>query len=136
ADPLAGLDGAATRYLLDALRTAGEGRRTIVWLSRPELGGPEGTLLREASDLVVFGEGRLVAAGPPDEVLAGAHLYELTVRAGAQALCDALVARGGVVRGGPEHFCLGLPDGLGPSDVLREALRVEAAVVRCAPLLG
>jgi ATP-binding cassette subfamily B protein len=62
-EPSAGLDGAATRRLLEPLRTLMRDRATL--LVTHDL-----TLAAEADEVIVLDRGRVVRRGAPEQVLA------------------------------------------------------------------
>jgi ABC-type multidrug transport system ATPase subunit len=133
--PLAGLDEASAAFVLSALATASEGRATIVSVSRPLPGTPEGVLATRASDVAVLAGGQLVHAGSASELLLAGRVLRLHVPEGAEALAQALARRGASLRGGPTRFVVELPEGVGPTEVLLDAAEVSASVVEVAKLM-
>jgi ABC-2 type transport system ATP-binding protein len=135
-NPLELLDDADAWSLLGVLSRASEGRAAIVALPRLlGLSDPAAQLARTASDICLLRDGELLFHAPPSVLLAGMPLLQLTVEEGAEALREALAARGLDLAGGPRHFALRLEDGITVNDVLSAAAEVRAAVVACVPLL-
>lgn len=133
--PTEGLTGQAAEYVSGALVAAEDGRALIVALGQLTPGTPDGALARRASDVLVFAGDALVAAGGPGEVLGDKRLYRVRVHDNGPALAELLAQRGAQVSGGPHHFAVGLPEGEGPSAVLRAAHEVRSAVVEILPLM-
>lgn len=133
--PLAGLDEASAAFVLSALASASEGRSTIVSVTRPLPGTPEGVLAARASDVAVLAGGQLVYSGSAGELLSSGRVLRLHVPEGAEALTQALARRGASLRGGPTRFVVELPEGMGPTEVLLDAAEVSASVVEVAKLM-
>jgi ABC-type multidrug transport system ATPase subunit len=137
--PLDGLDPAQGGFALEALRRLSEGRGLVVRIGTAAPESIEGALARTASDVAFFSRGELAFFGPP-----GAErerLYRVTVRCGSAELQQAL-ARLGAQRlsgtlgtEGRGRFSFTLPEGKGPTDVLRAAAAVRASVVEIVPLM-
>ena len=133
--PLAGLDEASAAFVLTALASASDGRSTILSVSRPLPGTPEGTLASRASDVAVLAGGQLVFGGSASELLLSGRVVRLHVPEGGEALAEALARRGASLRGGPTRFVVELPEGVGPTEVLLDAAEVSASVVEVAKLM-
>jgi ABC-2 type transport system ATP-binding protein len=134
--PLRGLEGQAAAFVLQAIASASEGRRSAISVARLDAGCAEGALARGASHLVVLAGGEVALEGPPGELFAGARVYALTVRSNAEPLRAELSARGIDLRGGPVRFSAALPAGLGSRDILEAARAARAAVVEMVPVIG
>jgi ABC-2 type transport system ATP-binding protein len=134
--PLAGLAGGEAALVMRALMAAIEGRKALVSAARLDAGSAEGALARGASHLVVLAGGEVAVEGPPGELYAAARVLAITVHSNAEALREALAARGIALRGGPTRFSAALPEGCGAREVLAAAAAVRAAVVEVVPVLG
>jgi len=77
-EPSAGLDGAATRRLIEPLRTLMHDRATL--LVTHDL-----TLAAEADEVIVLEQGRVVRRGAPDEVLESAAALSVVARGAVAA---------------------------------------------------
>jgi ABC-type multidrug transport system ATPase subunit len=133
--PFEGLGDAAAHALGALVARATEGRGALVAAQSLVPSSVEMELAEVATDVCLLAAGRLVAHGPPADVLGAARLHAVTVLAGAEALRAALGDAGLELRGGPVEFVLSLPHDKSVTDVLSVAARTGAAVVRCAPLL-
>jgi len=134
-DPLSGLDGAAAAFVLSAVAGATEGRRALVSAGRVDVGGPAGALVRGATDVLVLAAGELAFQGSAADLSAGRRVYTLTVRTGAEALREALAARGLDLRGGPARFSVALPEGASTREIIAAAAAARAPVLELAPVL-
>ena len=67
-EPTSALDAISEEAVFDALRTLREGRTTIVIAHRL-------STIRDASRILVLHEGRLIAQGTHDELMASSELY-------------------------------------------------------------
>jgi ABC-type cobalamin/Fe3+-siderophores transport system ATPase subunit len=133
--PLEHLDESATAQMMVLLGRATEGRAVLLWLHR--LVGMHSAieLARVASDVAVLRDGVLVAHAEPASLFSGARLFELTIFSGADALRTTLAEQGMQLVGGPKHFSVELPSGMGASTILTAAAKARAAVVACMPVL-
>ena len=134
--PLDRLEGAAAAFVTGALAAATEGRRALLSARSVEPGTPEGTIARAASQLLFVGENGVVAEGPPEAFASGKRVYRLTVATQAEALRDALAARGLTLEAGPIHFTLALPAGTSTIALVEAASEARAAIVEMVPLVG
>jgi len=134
--PFEGLEERSRAYMLHVLERAAPGCATLIGTPRLTVGTVVAKLAATASDICLLRDGELMLQADPSAMMGGARHYELTVRAGADALRAELAERGVTLHGGPLHFCVNLPDGLGPSDVLTAAAKARASVVGCVPLIG
>ncbi len=92
--PLAGLEGAAATFVLDALVQATEGRRAIFSVTRIDPSSPEGRLARASSHVVVLAGGDIALEGTPSELFSGVRVYSVTVHKNAEPLRAELASRG------------------------------------------
>lgn len=134
--PLSGAVDGAADYLLQLISTAARGRALLTTTPQLSLDSAVGQLARSATDICLMRNGHLVMQAQPTEVLAGACFYELTVRSGGMALRRLLAEEGLELRGGPLHYCISLPEQLGPNHLLKAAAVARASVVACVPLIG
>ncbi len=147
--PLDRLEGEAASFVLGALAAATEGRRALLSAHRIEAGSIEGTMARSATQLVFFGEGGVVAEGPPGSFVTDARVYRLTVASNAEALRSALATRGLALEDGAPgqterrgatkgaiHFTVALPRGTTTAPLIEAASEARSAVVELVPLLG
>ncbi len=134
--PLAGLEGSAAAFVLDALVQATEGRRAIFSVTRIDPGSPEGRLARAASYMVVLAGGEIALEGSPGELFSGVRVYALTVRKNAEPLRAELALRGIPLRGGPHRFSVELPASGSTRDIVAAAQVARAALVEMVPLIG
>lgn len=135
-DPFSQLDARDATLMLGALGRAAYGRAALVSVPRVQLTDASGELARSATDICLFRGGVLVLHDGATELLSQGRLYELTVVSNAEALGAALQEQGLILRGGPHHFSIALPDDVGPSTVLAAAARTRAAVTSCMPIVG
>ncbi len=133
--PLAGLEGAAAQFVGGALDAASDGRPSVVSVQSLVPGTAEGRVARAATDLAALVGGELSMVGAPSEVLGAQRLFRLTVRSNAEALREALAARGAALAGGPTHFSLRLAGDQDASFVLGVASEVRSAVVEIVPVV-
>lgn len=133
--PLAGLEGAAAQFVGGALEAASDGRPSVVSVQSLTPGSAEGRVARAASDLAALVGGELAMAGAPADVLGAQRLFRLTVRSNAEALREALAAKGASLAGGPTHFSLRLEADQDASFVLGVASEVRSAVVEIVPVV-
>ena len=134
--PLAGLEGAAATFVLDALVQATEGRRAIFSVTRIDPSSPEGRLARASSHVVVLAGGDIALEGTPSELFSGVRVYTITVHKNAEPLRAELASRGIPLRGGPHRFSIELPVGGTTRDIVAAAHAARAAIVEMVPLIG
>jgi ABC-type multidrug transport system ATPase subunit len=135
-DPFGGLDDRDASLMLGALGRALYGRAAIVSVPRIRLTDPTGELAKTTTDILLMRGGSIVVHTSPVELLSRGRLYELTVRAQADALRTTLAEQGLTLAGGPHHFSLILPEEMGPKTVLAAAARARAPITSCMPLIG
>ncbi|MRG94686.1 ABC transporter ATP-binding protein [Polyangium spumosum] len=134
--PLAGLDGSAAVFVMNALARATEGRTAILSAERLEPGTPEGDLARGASDVLVFAGGALVLEGAPEELFAGVRVYGVTIRKNPGPFREELLARGIEVKGGPLRMSVRLSAEASTKDIVAAASRARAPLVEMFPIVG
>ncbi len=134
-DPLAGLDEHGAALVSNAVEVACRGCAVLLCLPRVDLHGPAATLLRSATSLSLLREGRLAFHGRIDGLLAGARLFAVTVEGDGVGFEAALRALGVDVQGGPVHFAVTLPEGVGPKAIVAAAARLEVALLGCIPVV-
>jgi ABC-2 type transport system ATP-binding protein len=134
--PLAGLEGAAATFVLDALVQATEGRRAVFSVTRIDPSSPEGRLARASSHVVVLAGGDIALEGTPSELFSGVRVYSITVHKNAEQLRAELASRGIPLRGGPHRFSIELPVGGTTRDIIAAAHTARAAIVEMVPLIG
>jgi ABC-2 type transport system ATP-binding protein len=134
--PLAGLEGAAAAFVLDALVQATEGRRAIFSVTRIDPASPEGRLARAASHVIVLAGGEIALEGTPAELFSGVRVYTLTVHKNAEPFRAELALRGIPLRGGPHRFSVELAVGGSTRDIVAAAQAARAALVEMVPLIG
>ena len=134
--PLAGLEGAAAAFVLDALVQATEGRRAIFSVTRIDPASPEGRLARAASHVIVLAGGEIALEGPPSDLFSGVRVYTLTVHKNAEPFRAELALRGIPLRGGPQRFSVELAVGGSTRDIVAAAQAARAALVEMVPLIG
>ncbi len=133
--PLVGLEGEAAAFAFAAFTRVCAGRGVIARVATLAPGTPEGDLARRADDVALLDRGALTFFGAPGGAHAGSRVFQLTILSGAEELGAALAGEGLALGGGPGRYALTLPDGKGPTDVLRLAAAVRASVVEILPLL-
>ena len=135
--PLAGLEGAAAGFVLNALFRASEGRGVILSSERMDPGTPEGDALsRAASDIFVFAGGALVLDAAPEALFSGVRVYAVTIRKNGNAFRDELVQRGLTVKGGPLRMSVTLPESATTKEIVAAASRARAPLVEMFPIVG
>jgi ABC-2 type transport system ATP-binding protein len=134
--PLAGLEGTAAAFVMNAVARVTEGRASILSATRFDPGTAEGALARAATDVLVVSGGAVILDGSAAEVFAGARIYTLTVRTNPEPLRAELLARGIELRGGPLRFSAALPPGASTHEILAAAAAARASIVELIPLLG
>lgn len=135
--PLAGFEGAAAGFVLNALYRASEGRGVILSAERMDPGTPEGdALARAASDIFVFAGGALVLDGTPEGLFSGVRVYAVTVRRNGGPFRDELVARGLRVQGGPLRMSVVLPEHATTKEIVSAASKARAPLVEMLPIIG
>jgi ABC-2 type transport system ATP-binding protein len=120
--------------MCDLLSRATRGRAAIISLPSVTFGSPEAALARGASDVCLLRGGSFV--GRPGQAPWGGGGYTLTVAVNADALGQALAARGVALAGGPQQFSLTLASGMDLTEVLEAASEARAAIVECVPQLA
>ncbi len=134
--PLAGLDGPAAGFVMNALSRATEGRGVLLSVERLEPGTPEGELARAATDVLVFAAGALVLEGAPEELFAGIRVYGVTIRQNPAPFREELLARGIAVKGGPLRMSVTLPADASTKDIVAAASKARAPLVEMFPIVG
>ena len=134
--PLAGLEGAAAAFVLDALVQVTEGRRAIFSVTRIDPASPEGRLARAASHVIVLAGGEIALEGTPAELFSGVRVYTLTVHRNAEPFRAELALRGIPLRGGPHRFSVELAVGGSTRDIVAAAQAARASLVEMVPLIG
>jgi ABC-2 type transport system ATP-binding protein len=134
ARPLDGLAAHDARWMCNLLSRATRGRAAIMSLPSVTFGSPEAALARGASDVCLLRDGAFV--GRPGHAPWGGGAYTLTVASNADALGQALAARGVALAGGPRQFSLTLASGMDLTEVLEAASEARAAIVECVPQLA
>ncbi len=133
-NPLTGLSEQAARTLLDTLNRALANRSAILSVARLSPTGPASELPLWASEVCLFGRGILLAHAAPQQLFAGARLFEVTVQDNWHALSEQLLTRGATFSGGPHHYAITLPATMGLRDILAAAVAAQAPVIDCVPL--
>ncbi len=134
--PLDRLSDAAAGFVMNALFAANQGRRLLVSARRIQPDAAEGALARAASDVIFWGDGRVLASGLPAGALPdGNRAYRLIVTQNGEALAAAMRRRGLRPSFGPTHLTVALPQGTTTALVLEAASEARAPIVEMVPLL-
>jgi ABC-2 type transport system ATP-binding protein len=134
--PVAGLDGPAAAYVMNALSRASEGRGAIVSATRLDPATADGDLGRAATDVLVFAGGALVLSGAPEELFAGVRVVGVTIRKNPGPFRDELLSRGMTVKGGPLRMSVTLAAEGTTKDIVAAASKARAPLVEMFPIVG
>jgi ABC-type multidrug transport system ATPase subunit len=137
--PLAELDENAQAFVVAVLQRAAVDRRLVCSVRTAPAAGVERGLLDSMQTVLILESGRLLAEGPPAELLSAGAVYRVS------ALGDAARFTAELERRGCRIFAMAdaptpnarllviLPDGAAPNAILDAALDVDAAVIEMVP---
>jgi len=133
--PLRGLDGSAAGYVMAVLKRVAEHRRWLATAARLDASTPERELLLAADHIVVVSHRARLWEGSPGELMRSARVYTVVARGDVAALRRDLDKAGFEPRGASSRFCVGVPEGRSPGEVVEIAMACGAVVVELLPLL-
>ncbi len=134
--PLRGLDSPAAGYVLDVLKRVAEHRRWLATTDQLDASTPERELLLEADRIVVVSSRARRWEGSPEELMRSGRVHTVVARGQVDALRRDLAKAGFEPTGESNRFCVEVPAGRSPGEVLEIALACGAVVVELLPVLS